>query len=79
MLLGMDFFEMTETHVDVQNRELLINGEVIPCRDSAGRKFCCRVFVRDTVTIPPCVWYDEKPGGCGLIRNGGIRQTRKFY
>ena len=37
VLLGMHFFEMTGSHVDVQNRELLINGEVVLCRDSAGR------------------------------------------
>ena len=69
---------MTESHVDVQNRELLINGEVVPCRDSAGRRFCCRVSVTNTVTIPPRnesivfgrMKNPEGAGGLGIVESG---------
>ena len=52
-LLGMDFLEQTGSIIDVQNRQLQIGHETIPCHDTEGNKFCCRVSVSNTVTIPP--------------------------
>ena len=50
-ILGMDFLLQNQANIDLETKELNLNGQRIKCTDGQGRSFCARVVVGETTRV----------------------------